>query len=267
MWELGLANLFVAKRVTSITQQRIADTRLDTSRCGTVGAPLDPPLDTNAYFGQMQAIIKDLERVIAGVQQGSEVMLRTVYDSNGDGVVDKARSANVAQDSELLATHPPTWYAPPGMITPYAGKTAPAGWLLCDGREVLRASYPALFAAIGTTFGAGDGKASFHLPDLRGRVAAGVSSGHALASKEGEREHTLTAEEMPKHSHNWAGWAGPFDTNGQYSGLGAFKGGTWSVVKGKNITYDGGAGIGDVGGGKPHNTMQPTMYLNYIIKT
>lgn len=56
---------------------------------------------------------------------------------------------------------------------PYAGPTAPSGWLLCFGQAVSRVTYAALFAAIGTSHGAGDGSTTFNLPDMRGRVPAG----------------------------------------------------------------------------------------------
>lgn len=58
--------------------------------------------------------------------------------------------------------------APPGMITPYAGQTCPAGWLDAVGTAVSRSAYPALFSAIGTTWGSGDGSSTFNVPDLRG---------------------------------------------------------------------------------------------------
>ena len=60
--------------------------------------------------------------------------------------------------------------APTGTVVPFAGSAAPPGWLPADGSEVSRTEYPALFAAIGTTYGAGDGVKTFNLPDLRGRV-------------------------------------------------------------------------------------------------
>lgn len=56
-WELGLANLFIAANTTSISAQRITDTRLDPARCGMVGAPVQPPFDTAAFFAQLQAVI------------------------------------------------------------------------------------------------------------------------------------------------------------------------------------------------------------------
>lgn len=62
---------------------------------------------------------------------------------------------------------------PSGATLPYAGPTAPTGWLLCDGSAVSRTTYPTLFAAIGTTWGAGDGSTTFNVPDMRGRVPAG----------------------------------------------------------------------------------------------
>lgn len=64
----------------------------------------------------------------------------------------------------------------PGGVVGHAGATAPAGWLMCDGNSYLRASYPALFAEIGTIYGAADGT-HFSVPDLRGRFPIGVSAG------------------------------------------------------------------------------------------
>jgi microcystin-dependent protein len=58
---------------------------------------------------------------------------------------------------------------PPGTILPFAGTTAPAGWLLCDGSAVSRTVYSVLFSKISTNFGNGDGSTTFHLPDMRGR--------------------------------------------------------------------------------------------------
>jgi len=66
---------------------------------------------------------------------------------------------------------------PSGMIVAFGGSTPPAGWLRCDGAVVSRGAFPALFAAIGTNWGAGDGSTTFNLPDLRGRFARGVDRG------------------------------------------------------------------------------------------
>ena len=71
---------------------------------------------------------------------------------------------------------PITSLTPAGMIMPYAGSVAPAGWLPCDGASLLRADYAGLFAVIGSTYGAVDA-AHFSLPDLRGRTIAGVDAG------------------------------------------------------------------------------------------
>ena len=56
---------------------------------------------------------------------------------------------------------------PPAAVLPYAGASAPEGWLLCDGRAINRTTYAALFAAIGTSHGSGDGSTTFNLPDYR----------------------------------------------------------------------------------------------------
>ena len=73
---------------------------------------------------------------------------------------------------------------PSGMLAPFAGTSAPSGWFLCYGQAVSRTTYVALFTAIGTTYGAGDGSTTFNLPDLRGRTIAGVDDmGGSAASR------------------------------------------------------------------------------------
>ena len=95
---------------------------------------------------------------------------------------------------------------PPGMLAPYAGGAAPPGWLLCDGALVSRAAYPGLFAAIGTTYGAGDGSTTFGLPDLRGRVIVGTGAGDGLTDRSrgatgGAETVALSLAQAPSHSH------------------------------------------------------------------
>lgn len=65
---------------------------------------------------------------------------------------------------------------PVGMVTDFAGGTAPAGWYLCFGQAISRTNYPELFNTIGTTYGIGDGSTTFNLPDCRGRISAGVDN-------------------------------------------------------------------------------------------
>lgn len=88
-----------------------------------------------------------------------------------------------------------------GVISLYAGATAPAGYLVCDGSAVSRTAYSELFSVIGTSYGPGDGSTTFNLPNLAGRVVIGVSSGHALATSGGEETHVVIADELPAHTH------------------------------------------------------------------
>lgn len=86
-----------------------------------------------------------------------------------------------------------------------AGAAAPSGWLLCNGAAVSRATYSALFTAITTTYGVGDGSTTFNLPDIRGRTLVGVGAGvgltnRALGATGGEESHLLVVGEVPSLS-------------------------------------------------------------------
>lgn len=87
---------------------------------------------------------------------------------------------------------------PAGVITPFAGSVAPSGWLMCNGQVVSRLTYAALFAAIGTTYGPGDGSTTFKLPDLRGEfirgldAGRGVDAGRAFGSAQGDAIRNIT---------------------------------------------------------------------------
>lgn len=71
---------------------------------------------------------------------------------------------------------------PPGTIFDYAGEDAPDGYFICNGREVSRTTYKDLFAVIGTTYGVGDSKTTFNLPNLSGRVMQGSNAKYAVGA-------------------------------------------------------------------------------------
>lgn len=170
----------------------------------------------------------------------------------------------------------------PGVVKSYAGSTAPAGYLFCDGSSVAVATYPDLFAVIGYAFG-GAG-ANFSVPDLRGRVDAGpddmgsgaagrITAANTLAASGGLQTHTLTAAQMPIHVH------GP----GTYQLTPALASGTPSAYTAPTLVGAGGTpafgvvttaapniatGVSSsAGGGGSHNNLQPYLILNKIIKT
>lgn len=98
----------------------------------------------------------------------------------------------------------PPGIGPTGTVIMHAAPTVPGGWLKCDGRAVSRASYPELFHAIGTTYGVGDNISTFNLPNLVGRVAVGqggTGTFSSLGAAGGSETVTLTADQMPVHTH------------------------------------------------------------------
>ncbi|AXE32240.1 hypothetical protein DK842_21410 [Chromobacterium phragmitis] len=90
--------------------------------------------------------------------------------------------------------------APSGLIGYFAGSAAPAGWLRANGAAVSRATYAALYAAIGTTYGAGDGAATFNLPDLRGEFVRGWDDGRGADA--GRALGSWQSDLVGPHDHN-----------------------------------------------------------------
>jgi microcystin-dependent protein len=106
---------------------------------------------------------------------------------------------------------------PTGAVMPFAMNTAPSGWLAANGSAVSRTTYAALFAAIGTTYGAGDGSTTFTLPDLRGYFVrgSGTNSDGVAAGTFGAKQedrvisHThsgTTGDDSPDHTHGYTNY-------------------------------------------------------------
>lgn len=113
----------------------------------------------------------------------------------------------------------PTNLVPTGSLNPFAGSTAPTGWLLCDGASLLMADYPALFGVISTTYGSVDAT-HFNIPDMRGNVPVGVKSTQtsnpdisALAKAAGTYTKTLNNNDLPNHTHTLGGSTGNFNAS------------------------------------------------------
>lgn len=160
---------------------------------------------------------------------------------------------------------------PTGAVLPFAGASAPSGHLLCFGQAISRSTYSDLFTAIGTVYGVGDGSTTFNIPDLRGRVVAGQDDmggtsanrltdqsggvdGDVLGDTGGAETHTLTVAQLAAHTHStydlWAQHAGNPQSPPPYE-----------------VQDTTGGTTGSTGGDSAHNNVQPTIILNYIIKT
>ena len=155
-----------------------------------------------------------------------------------------------------------------GEVQWFAGNFAPRGWALCDGQLLPIAQYSALFSILGTTY-VGDGRTSFALPDVRGRVLIHKGSGPGLTprnlgAKSGVENVTLTSAQMPSHSHTLVASSGPAtETNPTGNTL---------ASPGRTRLYDSdaantsmGHSIANTGGGQSHTNVQPFNTLNCII--
>lgn len=246
---------------------------------------------------------------------------------------------------QLLTSPTAGGVIPSGIVAHWPATTAPAGWFICDGSAKSRTGFPGLFAAIGTTYGAGDGSTTFNIPDGRGRVLAGLDpsnstgrltggfsggvSAASLANAGGEQGHVLALSELavhahgvsdPTHAHSIADpthnhgvgdpghghgvndpghvhgqdvFLGGISGSGFYDGSGtdpvpydvAYEVNTLSSGTGISIQGSGtgiflgaaGTGIGifgaatgvttqNNGSSVGHNTVQPTLIMNHIIK-
>ncbi len=95
---------------------------------------------------------------------------------------------------------------PPGAVQAFARATAPTGWLKCNGAAISRATYNKLFAAIGTTFGVGDGSTTFNLPDLRGEFVRGLDDGRGVDA--GRTLGNAQAQGIQYHKHGLPTYSG-----------------------------------------------------------
>jgi microcystin-dependent protein len=163
-----------------------------------------------------------------------------------------------------------------GIVVPWGSASIPSGFLLCDGQSVSTSTYAALFAVIAYTYGGSGG--NFNVPDLRDRTICGVSSGNSKSLAQAVGANTVTptgnvggnaasttldTTQIPSHTHSAAVPSGAATPNGP-----------------QNIGGAGGMNTGATGGGQGHthtlsatftgnanSVLQPTLVMNYIIKT
>ncbi|KQZ26973.1 phage tail protein [Duganella sp. Root1480D1] len=157
-----------------------------------------------------------------------------------------------------------------GEIRMFSGNFAPVGWAMCNGQLLPIAQNTALFSILGTTYG-GDGKTTFALPNLRQRIPMHAGAGPGLTLRDlgeqgGAATSTLTALQMPSHSHGMSASNATASVQSPANAL---------LAKPVTVSapyHDAAAmapsptgPLGAAGGNSPHNNLQPYLVLNFII--
>lgn len=176
-----------------------------------------------------------------------------------------------------------------GVIKIFAGNFEPKGWMFCDGRSLPIGQNQGLFALIGNIYG-GDSN-NFDLPDLRGRVVAGVGQGPDLSDRPlgqfgGNERVEMTVDEMPGHGHPAQTTLGQASVQTGVKGASTVNTPNTNVYPGivtdangdplniysntgtavnSPITGDATTIVNNTGKGEPHQNMQPFICINYII--
>ena len=246
---------------------------------GTVGAP------AAAFGSDTDTGLYRIGSNNLGVAVGGTKIVDVA--STGATVTGDMNATTIKQNSIALL--------PAGVIFPDGGTSAPSGYLLCYGQDVSRTTYSALFTAIGTSYGVGDGSTTFTIPDLRGRVAAGKDdmggssanrltdaddgiNGDTLGDTGGGETQTLVTGNLPAHTpagsvalaasgggaatgllRSAAGVAVTFGTVGTAGdGVQAGTGALNTITASFTGTPQGGTSTA-------FGVVQPTIILNYII--
>jgi len=148
------------------------------------------------------------------------------------------------------------------------------GWLKCDGRSLIRSTYPQLFSVIGTAFGSNDNN-TFKLPDCRGRVVGVIGNGSGLTPRSlgdvvGEEKHTLTVGELashshtindPGHNHSYINNTNDQSVNTLTTQESAADNADLNATTGTSTT---GITINNTGNNTPFNVMQPTLFMSNV---
>jgi len=150
-----------------------------------------------------------------------------------------------------------------GEIRLFAGSFAPAGWAYCNGQLLDIGQNPTLFQLIGTTYG-GDGQSNFALPDLQGRIPMHSGQGYVVSERGGVETVTLTASQVPQHTHAMhASTAAATVTTPGGTLLATTIAASYDTAAATTPMAAGAVGM--AGGSQPHDNMAPTVAVNYII--
>lgn len=149
-----------------------------------------------------------------------------------------------------------------GEVRQFPFNFAPRGWAQCNGQLLPISQNQALFSILGTTYG-GDGRTTFALPNLMGRVPVHFGESITLGQTAGEEAHTLTIDEIPQHSHTANGGSDAISSGPA--------GNTWGTsdsitpfTSQSNMTMSPNS-IAAAGGSQPHSNMQPYLVVNFCI--
>lgn len=168
------------------TQDKLNNT-LDKRGDTMTGALVLPGAPTADLHASTKKYVDDLKTYTDGLNASQTTAISALgtasdakylrYDTNAQGLTTTQQSnaqANIGINANT--------FVPSGAVMHFARGSAPSGWLVCDGSAISRTTYASLFAAIGSTFGAGDGSTTFNLPDLRGEFIRGLDNGRGVDS-------------------------------------------------------------------------------------